>query len=471
MEQFTDKSKADLIKLINKLKLEIENNSENTHRYKSVEKNLKTFEHKCLAYQEASFETIFFSEKGICVDQNYAAQQMFGYTIEEAVGKPGTDWIAPQSRDLVKKNILSGYEKPYEAMAIKKDGTVFPAEIRGKLINYEDRKIRVTTLNDISQRKKAEKELQKSAEQFKRLFNAIPDGVFITCIGGKTPGQILDVNISAEKQTGYNRSELLKMNILNDLVTEAITKETLIKREGELENKQGIRFIEKKRRKDSSEYWTDVLTIMINFNNVNAALSVNRDITSQKEIETALKENEGKLRNILENSTNMFFSHTPDHILTYLSPQVKDILGYTPEEAKIRWTELASENPINEKGFALTVKATESGQPQPPYELELLHKSGRVVFVEVREAPVVENGVTTSIVGALTDITERKQAEEELSKYREHLEELVKKRTAELVGKNEKLEYYNKLFVGREFRIKELRDRVKELEEKISDGR
>ncbi|MCK5839690.1 MAG: PAS domain S-box protein, partial [Bacteroidales bacterium] len=438
-------------------------------RHKNIEKNLKICENKCMAYQEASFEAIFFSEKGICVDQNYAAQQMFGYTIAEAVGKPGTDWIAPQSRDLIKKNIFSGYEKPYEAMAMRKDGTVFSAEIRGKMINYEDRKIRVTALIDISQRKHVENELQKSAEQFKRLFNAIPDGVFITCIGGKTPGQILDVNISAERQTGYNRSELLKMNILNDLATDTNTKETLKEREGELENKKSIRFIERKRRKDRSEYWADVLTIMIDFNNVNAALSVNRDITRQKEIEIALKEKEEKLRNILENSTNMFYAHTPDHILTYLSPQVKDLLGYFPEEAKIRWTELSSENPINEIGYAMTVKAIESGQAQPPFELEVLHKSGRKVFVEVREAPVVEKGVTISIVGALTDITERKKVEQELEKHGKHLEKLVKERTVELEEKNEKLEYFNKLFVGREFRIKELRDRVKELEEKISE--
>jgi len=67
------------------------------------------------------------------------------------------------------------------------------------------------------------------------------------------------------------------------------------------------------------------------------------------------------------------------------------------------------------------------------------------------------------------DITERKEIYDELEKHREHLEELVKERTAELEERNAELERMNSAFVGREFRIKELRDRVKELELTIVD--
>jgi len=61
-------------------------------------------------------------------------------------------------------------------------------------------------------------------------------------------------------------------------------------------------------------------------------------------------------------------------------------------------------------------------------------------------------------------LDERRKVEDELEKHREHLEELVKERTVELEKKNVELERFNKLFIGREFRIKELRDKVKELE-------
>ena len=67
------------------------------------------------------------------------------------------------------------------------------------------------------------------------------------------------------------------------------------------------------------------------------------------------------------------------------------------------------------------------------------------------------------------EIEERKRAEDELNKYKEQLEELVKQRTGELEERNAELERMNDAFVGREFRIKELRDRVKELELTIDD--
>ncbi|MBI9035942.1 MAG: PAS domain S-box protein, partial [Bacteroidales bacterium] len=124
-----------------------------------------------------------------------------------------------------------------------------------------------------------------------------------------------------------------------------------------------------------------------------------------------LKESENKLRNIFENSTNLFYSHTTDHVITYLSPQVEQILGYTPEEAMVKWTELVTDHPINHIGFSHTVKAIKTGKSQASYELELLRKDGTKIWVEVREAPVVENGKTVSIVGSITDISERKQSE------------------------------------------------------------
>jgi PAS domain S-box-containing protein len=72
-----------------------------------------------------------------------------------------------------------------------------------------------------------------------------------------------------------------------------------------------------------------------------------------------------------------------------------------------------------------------------------------------------------NVIGALStarDITDSKKAEEELEKHRHHLEELVKERTAALEVKTVKLERLNKLFVGRELRMKELKEKIKDLE-------
>jgi len=139
-----------------------------------------------------------------------------------------------------------------------------------------------------------------------------------------------------------------------------------------------------------------------------------KNVTEKIIAEKALKESEEKLRNIIENSTNMFYSHTVNHVLNYVSPQAKNILGYLPEEAMINWTNFTTDNPINKKGYEYTQKAIDTGVTQPTFELELYHKNGEKVWVEVHEAPIVKNKKTTLIVGALTNISERKKAEQKL---------------------------------------------------------
>jgi len=138
-----------------------------------------------------------------------------------------------------------------------------------------------------------------------------------------------------------------------------------------------------------------------------------------------LRLNEEKLRQIIENSTNIFYTHTIEHEVTYISPQMEAILGYKPDEAMIRWTEFVSDHPVNKKGVALTQKAIATGQAQPPYELEVVHKNSRKAWVAVNEAPVVKNGKTVSMVGSLTDITERKQAEQALQESEERMRRYI----------------------------------------------
>jgi uncharacterized protein YdiU (UPF0061 family) len=71
------------------------------------------------------------------------------------------------------------------------------------------------------------------------------------------------------------------------------------------------------------------------------------------------------------------------------------------------------------------------------------------------------------IIVSARDITKRKHDEELLSKYQTQLETLVKEQTQELEEKVAELERMNALFVGREYRIKELRDKIEELEKNL----
>ena len=99
-------------------------------------------------------------------------------------------------------------------------------------------------------------------------------------------------------------------------------------------------------------------------------------------------------------------------------------------------------------------------------ELEVVNLKGELLYVELRITVIHEKSNLQKVFVTTNDITEKKKIELELNEHRRDLERMVSQRTKELELKNQELEEFNKLFVDREFRIKELRDRVKELEEK-----
>ena len=124
-----------------------------------------------------------------------------------------------------------------------------------------------------------------------------------------------------------------------------------------------------------------------------------------------------------------------------MSPQIESILGYTAEQAMVKWTKLAPNSALNAKAFQHTQKAIDTGIVQAPYEVELFHKNGKIVLFQVREYPIVENGKTISMVGSLIDITDWKKAENDLKRQNKEYVLL----NEELIIAKEKAEESNQL--------------------------
>ena len=66
--------------------------------------------------------------------------------------------------------------------------------------------------------------------------------------------------------------------------------------------------------------------------------------------------------------------------------QSLQILGYSPDEMMVEWTNLVTENPINKLGVETTEKALKTGKPQKPYLLELYRKNGSKALLEIDES-------------------------------------------------------------------------------------
>ncbi|MBF0566167.1 MAG: PAS domain S-box protein, partial [Nitrospirae bacterium] len=117
-------------------------------------------ENKLNRLLEASFEGISIIEEGRIVDANKRFAEMFGYAPGEIFGMSVFNLVTPQSRETVMEHISEEYDKPYELDCMKKDGTVIRVEICGKNVEYEGRRIRMSALRDITERKTLEKRLE-----------------------------------------------------------------------------------------------------------------------------------------------------------------------------------------------------------------------------------------------------------------------------------------------------------------------
>jgi PAS domain S-box-containing protein len=101
---------------------------------------------------EAAFEAIAITDQGRIVDANGCLAQMFGYELPELIGKSALEMTAPESRSTVLARILEGYEGAYEAIGMRKDGSTFIGEIRGRNSHYQGRQVRITAIRDNTER-------------------------------------------------------------------------------------------------------------------------------------------------------------------------------------------------------------------------------------------------------------------------------------------------------------------------------
>jgi len=109
---------------------------------------------------EASFECVVVSVDGTIIEANSAMADMFGYELPELLGMQAVNLVDPTCREEVGKMIMSGYEKQYETIGLRKNGVGFPMEVQARMFSYGGREVRGTAIRDLTERRKAEEEIQ-----------------------------------------------------------------------------------------------------------------------------------------------------------------------------------------------------------------------------------------------------------------------------------------------------------------------
>ncbi len=144
---------------------------ENVTAQKIAEQELKDNQERYKLLSDISLEGIIIHENGLILDANQSVKQITGYEIHELVGKePVEKLFTQESIQIIRKHVEEKYERPYEVIALRKDGSTFPAEVEARQYEYKDRTVRVAALRDITYRKRVEDVLRTSLKMNELLL-------------------------------------------------------------------------------------------------------------------------------------------------------------------------------------------------------------------------------------------------------------------------------------------------------------
>jgi len=125
------------------------------------------------ALHNASFGGIAIHDNGIILECNQGLSEMTGYSLSELIGMNGLLLIAPEHREMVKNKIATGYEKPYEANGLTKNGDIFPMVLEARNVPYKGKNVRTVEFRDITERKQAEEEIKKQLIEKETLLREV----------------------------------------------------------------------------------------------------------------------------------------------------------------------------------------------------------------------------------------------------------------------------------------------------------
>jgi PAS domain S-box-containing protein len=313
--------------------------SKNITDRKQTEEILRESEERFKYFTEASFESIFFSEDGVCIEQNPAAEIMFGYTSEEAIGRLGTDWIAPESKDLVMKNMMQNVTEPYEAVAQRKDGRTFPARIHAKEMQYKGRIIRVTSLRDITDFKMLENDLRNREERFRLIAQATNDIFYEWIVKTGELRWFGDIDTALGYQNGEIEHTLdAWLRVIHPEDSPSLDDAVKL----HTNSTEPINYVYRVIRKDGSlRYWHDhSLPILESDNKPEKWVGGISDITGQEQAEQEKAELEAKLNRVQKMESLGLLAggvaHDLNNVLSGIVSYPELILMDLPEDSKFR---------------------------------------------------------------------------------------------------------------------------------------
>ena len=368
---------------------------------------------------DATFEGVLITENGLILDANNSFLKMGGYEkAEEVIGRAALEFVAPEYREIVAGHMASGYDKPYEIVGVKRDGSTSHLEVRGRTMDIAGRRIRFTAVQDITERKKAELKADSMMRRNQVLMQNALEGVHIL----DEQGNLVEANDSFCRHLGYTMEEALQLSVI-DWEAKYGADELQARMKAFLDSHAVFESVH--RRKDGSLIDVEVSVVGVEFDGRKYLYATNRDITERKRAEEALRKSEGKYRTLVENIPQRIFYKDRNSVYVSCNKNYADYLRIGADEIVGKTDFDLHPKAFAEKYIADDQRLMGLGQTEEIEERYL--EDGREKWAYTVKTPIRDDsGAVIGIQGIFWDITERKVAEESLRRSAKLLAEAQK---------------------------------------------
>ena len=384
---------------------------------KKMEQALRESEERLREIFEGARDGILVAdaETGKFVIGNPAICRELGYTLEELVQLSVPDIHRtedlPHAKNEFERQRHGGAEIAPNVPVMRKDGSVFYADIQTTVIRLGGKNCQLGIFRDVTKRKLAEEALARESQRNQAFLRNASDGVHVL----DTDGTVLEVSDSFCIMLGYSREEMIGANI--SLWDAQWSPQELKQLIGEQIAKTGRSILQTRhRRRDGSMLDVEVTGHGLELDGKPVLFNSARDITERIRSQQKLVDAEAQFRGLVEQSIAGIYI-IQDGKFAYVNPRCAEIIGLGSAEDLIGSDPLRWVAKVNRRQVAENMRRLLASEARSlALDFGVVHRGGKVIQVGANAARATHEG-RPAIIGLLQDISEKRRAEEQIQHY------------------------------------------------------